>query len=157
MKYDNLILRYIGDDILRQISENVDISKELNDISILITNMINLMIDKNGVGIAAPQVGILKRIIVVKDLKQNKIISMINPEITWKSFDKECLKEGCLSVIEKDGTLIQKNIFRFTRIKVKYYDIEGNLQETMIKDHLLSRIVQHEIDHLNGKLFIDYL
>ena len=110
----------------------------------------------HGVGLAAPQVGISKRIIVIKDLDTNEFFPMINPVITWTSFDKENSQEGCLSVVDENNNPIHDNVLRFTRIKVKYQTLGGSIEETLVKNHLSSRIIQHEIDHLDGKLFIDY-
>ncbi len=147
----------VGDDILRKIAEAVDLSTEKEYISHLIEEMIETVKNAGGVGLAAPQVGISKRIIIVKDSDTNKFIPLINPEIIWKSFDKECMKEGCLSVVDKNGKPIHENVFRYTRVRVKYQDLDGQEHEILIKNHLMARIAQHEIDHLNGILFIDYL
>lgn len=146
-----------GDKILRQICEEVDLSNEKENIAILINDMIETVSFKKGVGLAAPQVNIAKRVIVVKDLDTNEFKEMINPEITWTSFDKQYEFEGCLSILGKDNLPIHERIGRYKRIRVKWQDIKGNNYEELIKNPLQSRIIQHEIDHLNGKLFIDYL
>ena len=143
--------------ILRQISEPVDIEVDLERNLQLIKDMVETVKASGGVGLAAPQVGILKRIIVVKDSDTSEFTPMINPEITWTSFDKECKEEGCLSVLDENNKPIHKKIFRYTRIKVKYFGLMGHQYERLIKNHLMARIIQHEVDHLNGKLFIDYL
>lgn len=148
---------HMGDKVLRQIAEGVDLSTEKEYISHLIEEMIETVKDAGGVGLAAPQVGISKCLIIVKNPDTNEFIPMINPEIVWKSFDKECMKEGCLSVLGEDGKPIHENVFRYTRVRVKYQDIDGQEYEDLIKNHLMARIVQHETDHLIGKLFIDYL
>ena len=82
---------------------------------------------------------------------------MINPTITWTSFDKQYEFEGCLSVLGKDGKPIHERVPRYKRIRATWEDLEGNLHEELIKNPLFARIVQHETDHLKGKLFIDYL
>lgn len=147
----------VGDKVLRETAEAIDLSTEKEYTSHLITEMIEVVKNAGGVGLAAPQVGISKRLIVIKDSDTSKFIPLINPEIVWKSFDKECMKEGCLSVMGEDGKPIHENVFRYTRIRVKYQDLDGKEHEDLIKNHLTARIIQHEIDHLNGILFIDYL
>ena len=147
----------VGNKVLREIAEGVDLSTEKEYISHLVEEMIETVKATGGVGLAAPQVGISKRLIIVRDSDTNEFIPMINPIITWTSFDRECMKEGCLSVVDENNKPIHKNIFRFTRVKVKYIDIEGKEQEKLVKNHLMSRIIQHEIDHLQGRLFIDYI
>ena len=143
--------------ILRQYSENIDLLKEKEIIQDLITNMKDTVINSKGVGIAAPQVGILKRIILVKNPDAEDFFEMINPEIIWTSFDKQYEYEGCLSVLDEQGKPIHRRVVRYDRLKVKWLDINGIEHEERINNRLLSRIIQHEIDHLNGKLFIDYL
>lgn len=152
-----LEIRHAGDEILREIAKPVDLDVEFDKIATLVKDMIETVKLKKGVGLAAPQVGISKQVIVVKDPDTDDFIPMVNPEITWTSFDKECMEEGCLSVVDKFGNNIHENIFRFTRIKVKYQTLTGQEQEVLVKNHLMSRIIQHETDHLKGKLFTDYL
>ena len=140
--------------ILRQIAEPV----KDEDLKELVSNMIETVKSVDGAGLAAPQVGISKCLIVVKDVNTlDKFFEMINPEITWASFDKQYEFEGCLSVLGNDDKPIHERVERYKRIRVKWEDIDGNLHEELIRDPLTSRIIQHETDHLNGKLFIDYL
>lgn len=140
--------------ILRQIAEPV----KDEDLKELVLNMIETVKSVDGAGLAAPQVGISKCLIVVKDVNTpDKFFEMINPEITWASFDKQYEFEGCLSVLGNDDKPIHERVERYKRIRVKWADIDGNLHEELIRDPLTSRIIQHETDHLNGKLFIDYL
>ena len=151
-----LELKYRGDPILRMISEKIDIKAEsnLNELIESLKELVNL---KKGVGLAAPQVGILKRLIIIKDMDTNVYYEMINPELIWTSFDKEYGLEGCLSVIDKDGNSVYDKVWRFKRIRVKWLDKDGNIHEKLFKNNLESRIIQHEIDHLDGKLFLDYI
>ena len=115
-----------------------------------------MLVGPGGVGIAAPQLGVLQRIIIVdcslglhKNKNHGRLI-MINPEIT--SQDGEALgREGCLSVPEWVGT-----VSRARRIKVSYQDVEGQIHELSTKA-FEARVIQHEIDHLDGILFIDKL
>jgi peptide deformylase len=140
---------HFPDDRLRNKAVTVeDISSETKEISI---NMLETMYAENGIGLAATQVNILKRIVVI-DLSEekNEPLILINPEIT-KFEGKETMREGCLSVPDYFDT-----VERAETIEFNYKTIENELV-TMETDGLLAVCVQHEIDHLNGKLFIDYL
>jgi len=140
-----------GNPILRMKAEPV---KEINDdIRKIIDDLTDTLTIENGIGLAATQVGILLRILIV-DLtksKQEKKIALINPKIVYKSLETEEREEGCLSIPDVWG-----NVIRPKKIKVKGELISG---KTIIleADNLFSRVLQHEIDHLEGKLFIDYL
>ncbi|MBP5313610.1 MAG: peptide deformylase [Eggerthellaceae bacterium] len=118
----------------------------------LAKGMADLMYRANGVGIAAPQVGVSKRLIVVDcDLEseeQNPIV-LVNPEIILTKGEEEIDDEGCLSV---PG--ISVPIKRKPWVKVNYFDLDGRLQ-TIESDGLLGRCLQHEIDHLNGVTLIE--
>lgn len=137
-------LRYIGDPILRKKSREV--TKIDDRIKILLDDMLETMYKNEGVGLAAPQVGILKRVVVI-DIGEGPI-KLINPEII--SMEGEVIDvEGCLSVPGESGEVKRPN-----KVKVKYLDENGN--ELMIEGTgLLARALCHEIDHLNGILFVD--
>lgn len=139
-------IRTIGDEILRKKCKRVE---EINDRTLtLIKDMIETMYAADGVGLAAPQVGILKRIAVV-DVGDGPIV-VINPEIieTEGSYLDE---EGCLSIPGEQG-----KVLRPERIKVKA--INENSEEVIIEgEGLLCRALCHEIDHLDGVLFVDKL
>ena len=143
---------------------------EVNDkIKKLLDDMLNTMYKAPGIGLAAPQIGISKRLIVMdvsprpglkryqieKDKKKEEIkpnpIQMINPEITWISEKKDIDQEGCLSI---PGFIA--NITRPSSCKVKYLDKNGESKELRAKG-LLARCIQHESDHIDGILFIDHL
>ena len=155
------MVRQIGDDILRKKSKVVNAIDDR--IKTLIDDMINTMEEDEGVGLAAVQVGVLKDIIVVKDLeltetdengnvkiiKTSKIYVLINPEITYFSEDTNTQYEGCLSVLGKRGEVERAN-----KIKVKAKDINMNDIEIEAKD-FFARTIQHEVDHLNGILYVD--
>ena len=115
--------------------------------------MIDTMYMDNGIGLAAPQVGISKKIIVVDPTfgdDENSLRDMINPEII--ETEKECeLEEGCLSI---PGVF--EMVTRPEKITVKYHDVDGE-EHRLEADGLLARVIQHEIDHLEGILFIDRL
>jgi len=145
--------------ILRQKSlsvENVD-----KDIQILMDDMLETLYAAPGIGLAAIQIGVAKRVIVMdlqrdrdkdkdKEVKKNPLY-FVNPEIVWKSEDKLTYEEGCLSVPNQFA-----EIDRPKECNVKYLDYNGHPQE-MKADGLLATCIQHEIDHLEGILFIDYL
>ncbi|HQL11675.1 MAG TPA: peptide deformylase [bacterium] len=141
-----LEIKKVGDDVLRQKSSPVD--KIDRDIKELIKNMNQTMIANDGIGIAAPQVNVLKRIILVRP--NNKTYILINPDIKFKSKETAIDYEGCLSVPEKDV-----KVRRSKNIIVEFTDIDGE-RYNMEAKNLLARIIQHEVDHLDGKLIIDY-
>lgn len=135
-------------EILRQkAKEVVDIkSKEIQQ---LIPDMVETMIEEDGIGLAAPQINKSIRMIAV-NTKEGPFI-LINPKITKKSWKKEVGEEGCLSVPGVFGL-----VKRSKEIIVKFLDQNGKEQKLKAKD-MLARVVQHEVDHLNGVLFIDKL
>lgn len=137
-------LRYFGDPILRKRSKEVE---EINDkIRILLDDMVETMHENEGVGLAAPQVGILRRAIVI-DIGEGPI-KLINPEIIYE--EGEFIDaEGCLSIPKRAGT-----VKRPEKVKVKYLDENGE-EKTIEGTGLLSKVLCHEIDHLDGILFID--
>lgn len=137
------------DSVLRKKSEEVkEITEEIVAIS---QRMVDIMIENNGVGIAAPQVGVLKKIIVVlfKNNNENFPRIFINPKIIKKSKETEITEEGCLSFSN-----LFLNIKRAKEVEVEALNEKG--EKIQIKaDGFISRIFQHEIDHLNGILLID--
>lgn len=130
--------------------------EELNDpkIQSLISDMEKTMLLKDGAGLAAPQVGENVRLIVVRD--DERVIIMINPQVTKKSWGKEVDEEGCLSVLDKNGNIIFGNVERHVKVHCIYLDTKGKKQKISAQ-HVLARIIQHETDHLDGILFIDKL
>ncbi|MDO5724775.1 MAG: peptide deformylase [Tissierellia bacterium] len=133
------------DPVLRKVSRPVD---EINDrIKILLEDMTQTMYKAEGVGLAAPQIGVLRRVIVV-DIGDGNVYKMINPKII-ESDGKELGLEGCLSVPNRSG-----NVIRPKTIKVEYMDEEGN-QNSLDANDFLARAICHEIDHLDGILYID--
>lgn len=137
-------IRINEDPILRKISKVVKNIDERTQI--LIDDMLDTMYEANGVGLAAPQVGILKRVVVI-DIGDGPII-LINPEIVEANGEVKDV-EGCLSVPGKQG-----NVIRPKYVKVKAEDRDGNSIEIQ-GDDLLARALCHEIDHLNGILYTD--
>lgn len=113
----------------------------------LAKDMTETMISRDGIGLAAPQVSESIRLIIVST-KTGPLI-MINPELTKKSLIKETDEEGCLSIPNTFG-----QVKRHHSIQVKFFDLEGKSKHISAKG-LLARVIQHEIDHLDGILFID--
>ena len=137
-------IRTIGDEILTKECKPV---KEMNERTLeLIEDMFETMYENNGVGLAAPQVGILKRIVVI-DVGEGPIV-LINPEILETS-GSQTGQEGCLSVPGKCG-----QVTRADHVKAKA--LNENMEEYVIEaDGLLARCILHECDHLDGKLYVD--
>lgn len=106
------------------------------------------MFKARGVGLAAPQIGLNTRVVLCL-LDKDRVVPMINPEIIWRSKETETCEEGCLSI---PG--LWKDTERALAVQVKFTDKKG--QVTILKlEGLNARIVQHEVDHLNGILFVD--
>ena len=135
-----------GDEILKRLSCSVILDDEIRE---FIGSMKETMIDAKGIGLAAPQVGRNIRVIVVK-LQYGEIQEMINPAIKWYSDHVVKIEEGCLSVPGKYVELI-----RPSKISLSFQDLSGKYKRWKLKS-LEARIVQHEIDHLDGVLMTDY-
>ena len=138
------IIREEGEPVLRKVCKPV---KELTPkIAELVDDMLDTMYDENGVGLAAPQVGMLKRIVVI-DIGEGPVV-LINPEIVETS-GEQTGREGCLSVPGKMAIVTRPNY-----AKVKAVDITG--QNIIVEgEELMARALCHEIDHLDGILYID--
>ncbi len=137
-------IRTIGDPCLDKVCKKVD---EVNERTLtLIDDMLDTMYDADGVGLAAPQVGVLKRIVVI-DVGDGPIV-MINPEILETS-GSQTGSEGCLSVPGKAG-----NVTRPNYVKAKAYDEEMN-EYTIEGEELLARAICHELAHLDGHLYTE--
>lgn len=131
-----------------------DVTKVDGEIRTLIEDMLETMYAADGVGLAAPQIGVSLNVVVI-DVAQkenkNEPQAFINPKIVWASEETAKFEEGCLSVPD-----IWEEVTRSTAIKVEYMDRDGK-QQTVEADGFLADCLQHEIDHLNGTLFIDHL
>ncbi|GKX66255.1 peptide deformylase [Inconstantimicrobium mannanitabidum] len=139
-------IRTIGDELLRKNSRKVD---EVTDrIKILIKDMADTMYEAEGIGIAAPQVGVLKRIFVIDINDETGLKVFINPEIIEASGKQEDV-EGCLSVPERNAV-----VERPEKIKVRAMNEKGEEFE-LEAEGLLARAICHENDHLDGILFVD--
>ena len=140
------------DPILRK--ESAPIEKVDNDLRKLLDDMLETMYAAPGIGLAAVQVGILKRLIVIdisKDKEKKNPLFLINPEIVSKSKNTSMYEEGCLSL---PGHFAE--IERPSECQINFLDYNGKKKEITAQG-LLSTCIQHEVDHLNGILFIDYL
>jgi len=141
-------IRKIGDPVLRENSNNIEkIDRAVLD---LVKDMLDTLQDEGGVGLAAPQIGITRRVIIVRF--EDKVETYVNPSI--EVIDKKMVPgdEGCLSIYSIQGFQVKRS----PRIKVMALNIKGEQVEFIAED-MLARIIQHEVDHLNGVLFIDHL
>ena len=145
-------LLIIPDTKLRLVSEPV---KEItSEIRRLADDMLETMYDAPGIGLAAIQIGVPIRMVtmdVSKSEEEHQPMVLINPEILWASEEKRTYEEGCLSIPE-----YYEEVERPDRVRFRYMNLQGETIE-QDADGLLATCVQHEIDHLNGVLFIDYL
>lgn len=129
-----------------------DVSDELRTLA---QDMLETMYDAPGIGLAAPQVGVLSRLIVMDCIKEEgappQPTVMFNPEVVAASDETNVYEEGCLSIPEQYAEVTRPKL-----VQVRWMDMDGREREQEF-DALWATCVQHEIDHLNGKLFIDYL
>lgn len=139
-------IRLEHDPILRKLSKNV--TKFDEKLEVLVNDMIDTMHDAEGVGLAAPQIGILKRVVVIDLYDDEGPFEMINPEIVEMK-GEQCNFEGCLSIPGKSGKVVRPEYVRvrFQDVYGDFYEIEG--------EELLAIALCHEIDHLNGILYTD--
>ena len=151
---NKLEMRLCGDLVLREICAPVDnITPDILD---TMDEMVRMMRAQNGCGLAAPQVGALSRFLVMVNPDDETVYRMINPRIIKFSDDTCTMEEGCLSVLGGDNLPVFANVTRPASVIVEWTDVDGT-PKTAQMSGLPARIVQHETDHLDGKLFIDYL
>ncbi|MCG6956358.1 MAG: peptide deformylase [Gemmatimonadetes bacterium] len=140
----------MGDPVLRQSAEEVDTFDE--ELETLVSDMFETMYAADGIGLAAPQVGILRRVLVV-DLRRedepDARVALVNPRVTWQSQETDRQPEGCLSIPGLEDV-----VERPVSVRIEGYDPEG-LPVALEVDDLYARALQHEIDHLDGILFVD--
>ena len=142
---------------LREVSKPVSLADLANkEMKKLIEDMKTTMMTLDGAGLAAPQVGKNIRLIVINDEQNKKIITLVNPIITKKSWGRKVDQEGCLSVLDAKGDLIYGPVSRHKKVNCVYSNEFGQ-KKKIEGDLLISRIIQHEVDHLDGILFIDKL
>jgi peptide deformylase len=120
----------------------------------LMADMLETMYESNGIGLSAPQVGVLERVIVVdcaRDGQKPQPIKLANPEVVWESDETVVCSEGCLSLPEQYA-----DVERPVAVRVRYLDEQNEIRELEAKG-LLATCIQHEIDHLDGVLFVDHI
>ena len=144
----------VPDPVLK--TESPEVDRVDDNIQKQMDRMLETMYEAPGIGLAANQVGILNRVLVMDVTRRNEKdeknpIFMVNPEIVWKSEEISIMEEGCLSIPQQYAEVERPAV-----VKVKYLDYNGQEQEGEFSE-LSSHCVQHEIDHLDGVLFIDYL
>ena len=139
-------IRVLGDDVLRKKCKEV---KEMTPrMHTLVEDMYDTMYEAMGVGLAAPQVGILKRIVVIDTGEEGECVTLVNPVITLKE-GEQVGEEGCLSLPGKSGVVTRSNyvVVRAYDENMELYELEGT--------ELLARAIQHECDHLDGIMYVD--
>jgi len=125
-----------------------------NPLRTLVEDMFETMYAAPGIGLAAIQIGVPKRVVTMDLAKKDEPKApqvFINPEVTWKSDEEATYEEGCLSIPE-----YYEEVTRPSKVRVKYLDLDGK-QHEIEAEGLLATCLQHEIDHTNGVLFIDYI
>ena len=143
---------FLPDKQLRRVSAPV--AKIDNAVRALVEDMFETMYDAPGVGLAAIQIGVPKRVVTIDATRGDdpkNPMALINPEIVWESEETVAHEEGCLSIPEYLDMVIRPE-----RVRVRFLDLDGKARE-IEADGLLARVVQHEVDHINGVLFIDHL
>ena len=142
-------IRLLGDPVLRRRAKRVP--QVDASIQRLIDDMIDSMREASGVGLAAPQIGVSLRVIVIEVPEEEEVVALINPEIVKRSGQRR-LDEGCLSI---PG--YRAEVPRSLSVVVKGMDRQGRPVRIKAKDDLLAHALEHEIDHINGTLYIDHL
>ena len=138
----------------RLLKQSVKIEKIDKEVKAIAEDLVDTMYSAEGVGLAAPQIGINKRIFVMDchdGQEKREYVIVINPEVISSSEELKAYKEGCLSIPE-----ITEEVVRPEKVDVSYEDLSGKLKTEKLEG-LWATCFQHELDHLNGKLFIDYL
>ncbi|UCG51109.1 MAG: peptide deformylase [Candidatus Latescibacterota bacterium] len=149
-----LKLRYYGDPVLREVCDPIDtFDDELREFA---ESMIETMRREQGIGLAAPQVGVTSRIIVALQMKDTDdvdapALALINPRVVSKSSETWVFEEGCLSIPGVSAPVV-----RSREVEIEYEDLDGETKR-ITDDFIFGRILLHEIDHLDGVLFVDYL
>jgi len=125
-----------------------------DEIRTLVADMFETMYEAPGIGLAAIQVGVPRRVVVM-DLSKREAEAeprvFINPEITWSSEEQSLYEEGCLSIPD-----VHEDVERPARVKIRYLDLEGKPHEEDAEG-LFATCIQHEVDHVNGVLFVDHI
>ena len=151
---NKLQMKLCGDLVLRE--KCAPVEQITPDMLKIMDEMVDMMRAQSGVGLAAPQVGVLQRFLVMMNPDTEQVFKMINPEIVSRSADTCTMEEGCLSVLGPDSLPVYSNVTRPASVVVEWTD-ENGMSKGAEMSGLPARIVQHETDHLDGILFIDYL
>ena len=141
------MIRQYGDPVLRTPAERIEMFDEA--LVAEAHEMVRLMDDGRGVGLAAPQLGRLRRLIVIQPFEDQPPHALVNPEITWRSDDEDVAIEGCLSIGE-----VNVEVPRAVSIRIRAQDLNGTEFEADLEG-FAARVVQHEVDHLDGVLILD--
>ena len=136
--------------------ETAPVAEFDRELARLADDMLETMYDAPGIGLAAPQVGVMQQLLVMDCVKEAETekprpMVLINPQVTWASDELSTYEEGCLSIPDQYA-----DVTRPAKVKVRWLGVDGTPQEEQFSG-LWATCVQHEIDHLHGKLFIDYL
>lgn len=134
----------IGDDVLRKKSEKVTIFD--SELHLLLNDMKETLISEDGAGLAAPQIGVLKRVVVCT--VEEGYFEFVNPSFVWQKGEQRGY-EGCLSVKGKRGVVV-----RPAKVKIVYYDRYGGRHSLVARD-FFAKCICHELDHLDGVLYVD--
>jgi len=144
-------IRLFGDPILRE--EADDVAAFDDNLRALVRDMYETMYHEEGIGLAAPQIGVGARVIVIdlrrEDHPEDEPMALVNPRLTWSSSETAKQVEGCLSIPS-----LEEVVERPAQVRVEAKDPEGKSID-LLADGLLARALQHEIDHLDGVLFLD--
>ena len=140
-------IRHLGDPILKSRATEVD--RFDDSLKGQVARMAGLMQDALGVGLAAPQLGISQRLLVYRVGIEAPLVALVNPEVEWRSRDEETMEEGCLSL---PGVAV--DVERPVHVRVRALDEEGR-ERRVEASGLEARVIQHEIDHLDGVLILD--
>jgi peptide deformylase len=142
-------VRKLGDPVLR--ASALPVERFDAELETEVQRMGELMHDALGVGLAATQLGVLHRVLVYRAYPEDPLTALVNPELTWTSEEMEIAEEGCLSL-----PAVHVEVERHARVRVRAKDAGGNDLEVEAEG-LEARVIQHEIDHLNGVLILDHI
>jgi peptide deformylase len=142
-------VRKLGDPVLR--ASALPVERFDAELETEVQRMGELMHDALGVGLAATQLGVLHRVLVYRAYPEDPLTALVNPELTWMSEEMEIAEEGCLSL-----PAVHVEVERHARVRVSAKDAGGNDLEVEAEG-LEARVIQHEIDHLNGVLILDHI
>ena len=152
---NDLKLRFVGDNVLRE--KAMPVAFVGDEIRAALSKMEKIMRDNKGAGLAAPQVGLLLRMLVFVDIEQKngRVCKLVNPKIIRQSDKIKKMEEGCLSILGPDGPVFAE-VSRPESVEIEWTDENGKMRSGEFSGYA-ARAVLHEMDHLDGVLFLDYL